>query len=402
MYHQKIGNIWWLKIGNIINTHMTDQNSASSNESQMFFWKEIDVLKGNNNDRFGSDIAIHNNNILIGASQKNIAYVYEFGNQEPSTSLVASYNSSNSLFGASVAIYGNILVVGAPYESYNNLEKSGSVYIFEKDVSGNWNHLSRITNPTPNEYDYFGHSVSIYDDLIVVGSINSEDNYLQTNDAGHVYVYRNNSNLWMLESTLIPDNSENNDNFGFSVNIYENVIIVGAPYKNNKKGALYVFRYSDTIWYQEAMLVSSYNKENSYFGFSASIYGNTLVVGSYGQSRIEIFKYNENWNRIQIIHKDDNSHFGYSVTINNNFIGIGAPNGQIVTTIQEKGGLIYLYELSETNYTNSAIFTGSESNSFTFGASVAISENNLIISDPNGQNDNSQRPVYLFDYKLSF
>ena len=89
-----------------------------------------------------------------------------------------------------VAIYGNILVVGAPYESYNNLEKSGSVYIFEKDVSGNWNHLSRITNPTPNEYDYFGHSVSIYDDLIVVGSINSEDNYLQTNDAGHVYVYR--------------------------------------------------------------------------------------------------------------------------------------------------------------------------------------------------------------------
>ena len=301
---KKIGNIWWLKIGNIINTHMTDQNSASSNESQMFFWKEIDVLKGNNNDRFGSDVAIHNNNILIGASQQNIAYVYEFGNQEPSTSLVASYNSSNSLFGASVAIYGNILVIGAPYESYNNLEKLGSVYIFEKDVSGNWNHLSRITNPTPNEYDCFGHSVSIYDDLIVVGSINSEDNYLQTNDAGHVYVYRNNSNSWMLESTLIPDNSENNDNFGFSVNIYENVIIVGAPYKNNKKGALYVFRYSDTIWYQEAMLVSSYNKENSYFGFSASIYGNTLVVGSYGQSRIEIFKYNENWNRIQIIHKD--------------------------------------------------------------------------------------------------
>ena len=103
----------------------------------------------------------------------------------------------------------------------------------------------------------------------------------------YMFIGNNNSNLWMLESTLIPDNSENNDYFGFSVNIYENVII-GAPYKNNKKGALYVFRYSDTIWYQEAMLVSSYNKENSYFGFSASIYGNTFVVGSYGQSRIEI------------------------------------------------------------------------------------------------------------------
>jgi len=306
-----VGAERWLKIGNIINTHMTDQNSASSNESQMFFWKEIDVLKGNNNDRFGSDVAIHNNNILIGASQQNIAYVYEFGNQYPSTSLVASYNSSNSLFGASVAIYGDTVVVGAPYESYNNLEKSGSVYIFEKDVSGNWNHLSRITNPTPNEYDYFGHSVSIYDDLIVVGAINSEDNYLQTNDAGHVYVYRNNSsNLWVLESTLIPDNSENNDYFGSCVNVYENVIIVGAPYKNNKKGVVYVFRYSGSIWSQEAILASNSSKENSYFGFSASIYGNTVVIGSYGQSRIEIFKYNENWSRTQIIHKDDNLYFG--------------------------------------------------------------------------------------------
>ena len=376
---------------------MTDQNSASSNESQMFFWKEIDVLKGNNNDRFGSDVAIHNNNILIGASQQNIAYVYEFGNQYPSTSLAASYNSSNSLFGASVAIYGNILVIGAPYESYNNFEKSGSVYIFEKDVSGNWNHLSRITNPTPNEYDYFGHSVSIYDDSIVVGAINSEDNYLQTNDAGHVYVYRNNSsNLWVLESTLIPDNSENNDYFGSCVNVYENVIIVGAPYKDSGKGALYVFRYSGSIWSQEAMLVSSYYKENSYFGFSASIYGNTLVVGSYGQSRIEIFKYNENWNRIQIIHKDDNSYFGYSVSINNSFIGIGAPRA----LQQENTGIIYLYELSETNYTNSAIFTGSESNSFTFGTSVAISENNLIISDPSPINDDAPSSVYLLDYKF--
>ena len=53
-----VGAERWLKIGNIINTHMTDQNSASSNESQMFFWKEIDVLKGNNNDRFGSDVAL--------------------------------------------------------------------------------------------------------------------------------------------------------------------------------------------------------------------------------------------------------------------------------------------------------------------------------------------------------
>ena len=111
-----VGAERWLKIGNIINTHMTDQNSDSSNESQMFFWKEIDVLKGNNNDGFGSDLAIYNNNILIGASQQDIAYIYEFGKQYPSTSLVASYNSSNSLFGASVAIYGNILVVGAPYE----------------------------------------------------------------------------------------------------------------------------------------------------------------------------------------------------------------------------------------------------------------------------------------------
>ena len=265
--------------------------NSNSAEKEPYSWKEIDVIIGGYNDRFGSNVAIDNNTVLIGSpnfnNNRGIAYIYDFNELSiPIATLVSDNSNTNeSLFGNSVAIFDTHVVISAPYESYDDLQKAGSIYIFEKNNSGNWIHTKRITNPSQKEYDYFGHSIAIHKNNIVVSAINNDGN----DRSGFVYVYNiddyNNVNL---ESTLISNYSD--DSFGSCITIYDDLIVVGAPRSNNSKGTVYIYRYNDTLsWILEYTLGSLFSKENSFFGFSLSLYETNLIVGSYGQDRIEIF-----------------------------------------------------------------------------------------------------------------
>jgi hypothetical protein len=95
-------------------------------------------------------------------------------------------------------------------------------------------------------FDSFGQSVSISGDTIVVGA-RSEDSNQTTitngtiqvngtgaNDSGAAYVFRRTGNIWSNEAYLKAPNAETLDNFGISVSISGDIIVVGANFEDSK------------------------------------------------------------------------------------------------------------------------------------------------------------------------
>ena len=145
--------------------------------------------------------------------------------------------------------------------------------------------------------------MAIHEDHAVVGSVWDEDG------RGSVYVYKqklgeNDNNVWVEEGkfTAAADiesgsssSSESDDQFGWSVDIYENTIAVGAfghdgtddgtnTGNNNNSGAVYLFNNQGTGggWKQQTRLVPPSNNSKAYdhFGRNVRLYEDWLVVSA--------------------------------------------------------------------------------------------------------------------------
>ena len=67
----------------------------------------------------------------------------------------------------------------------------------------------------------------------------------------HVFVWDGEN--WQEQAELIHTCTTTNDAFGHAVPIDVDIIVVGAPYENNKTGVAYIFQRYDTAWQQVAM-----------------------------------------------------------------------------------------------------------------------------------------------------
>ena len=101
-----------------------------------------------------------------------------------------------------------------------------------------------LTLTRTQTYDYFGHSVAIYNNYAIVGAWGHDANGELS--AGAAYIFERQSNgSWTQKQKLIASDKQEGDNFGKSVAIYNNYAIVGAPWEdaNGVKyaGAAYIF-----------------------------------------------------------------------------------------------------------------------------------------------------------------
>src|SRR5262249_45555913 len=126
-------------------------------------------------------------------------------------------------FGQSVAVSGNLVVVGAPFDN-TGAPGTGAVYLFDA-ASGSL--LDTFTNPTPEAFDEFGRSVAVSGNLVVVGA--PFDN-TGAQGAGAVYLFDANSRT--LLHTFANPTPEAFDEFGLSVAVSGNLVVVGAPFDN--------------------------------------------------------------------------------------------------------------------------------------------------------------------------
>ncbi len=168
--------------------------------------------------------------------------------------LKATNPASGERFGHTLAMSGNRLAIGAPFD--RSLDPNdpadisgdsvGAVYIFSHN-SGTWTFESYVKAPDLTSFAEFGASLAIFGNRLVVGSPAFGA------DTGRAYVFERAGTDWLAQDTLEASNAELGDEFGSSVAILGSVIIAvgasgedsdGSSEANNgtrDSGAVYVF-----------------------------------------------------------------------------------------------------------------------------------------------------------------
>ena len=307
---------------------------------------KITANDGNSYDNFGWSVAISNNIIVVGSpyaddqgASAGSAYVFQMNNStmewHQTTELIVNDSDGFDYFGHSVAVSDNIIVVGAPGADVH----SGSVYIFEKNSSTmDWYETTKLVANDAADYDRFGHSVAVSHNVIVVGAIRDDD---QGTSSGSAYVFEKNSSTfeWHQVTKLIGNDTNAYDSFGVSVSVSNNVIVVGVPGHDDDLGSAYVFekKNNTTEWYQTWKLGDN---DAHRFGSSVVVSNDIIVVGApadgmWGFSDAEpgrgyIFKKNSSTTEWYLITKfmandaTSSDYFGYSVAVSNNVVVAGA------------------------------------------------------------------------------
>ena len=307
----------------IIGAHQDDDNGPDAGSAYIFtrsagVWSQtakLTATDGEAYDSFGISVAINGDTAVIGAHgddgaspESGSAYVFtrdSSGMWSQTAKLTASDGESLDHFGYSVAMDGDTILVGAYQDdSADDLEDSGSVYVFVTPAAGwsAWNSLSEdeqaalTTKLTASagDGDNFGISVALEGDTAVIGAIGDDDNGI---DSGSVYVFtRNGSGTWTEAPKLTASDGEAFDSFGYSVAIDGATLVVGA-YRDDGDagdsdtendlidvGSAYVFTRDSIsgVWSQTAKLTASDGEAGDWFGYSVAVDGDSVVVGAYG------------------------------------------------------------------------------------------------------------------------
>ena len=213
----------------------------------------------------------------LAASQAALDREYDLEGVQTAKLLPADVGSDGS-FGYAMALSGNTLAVAA--------RGAQSVYVFMRDLaSGAWQQIARLSlGPQPPGYTPYAQSVAIDGDFIVVGSLEPAPS-----SEGAAYVYRRNRggpNNWGLVTRLQAHDPSTYAYFGSSVAISGDTILVGAWGGGGgsiEAGAAYVFERDQggaNQWGETAKLTTSNARAWERFGQSIAIDGNRIAVGA--------------------------------------------------------------------------------------------------------------------------
>jgi len=321
--------------------------------------------------------------------------------------LTASDDGEGDLFGVSVAVSGDTAVIGASYDDYGAVD-IGSAYVFRYDGS-DWVEEEKLTPSDGAGEDHFGGAVAVSGDTVVVGSMWDDDN---GSFSGSAYVFRYDGSDWVEEEKLTASDGVAYDYFGGTVGISGDTIVVGAngnddygPYT----GSAYIFRYDGSEWVEEEKLTASDGSTYDYFGGSVAISGDTAVVGAdgsdggsgYYSGSAYVFRYDgSDWVEEEKLVASDGApgdHLGNSVAISGDTVVVGAiyddDNGS-------DSGSAYVFHYDGSDWVEDARLTASDGAAFdSFGGSVAVSGDTAVVGahadDDNGDGSGS---AYVFCY----
>ncbi len=152
---------------------------------------DIENYNGDLGGHFGDAVDIKNGLVAVGAPNRSIffdfsgaAYVFDASTGEQLHFIFPADGHDRDHFGASIAIDNGILAIGAN-EDDDNAWAAGSAYLFDA-VSGS--QIEKLLASDGAEFDDFGNSIAIDNNMVVVGAIGDDDN---GENSGSVYVFDN-------------------------------------------------------------------------------------------------------------------------------------------------------------------------------------------------------------------
>ncbi|MBK8276722.1 MAG: FG-GAP repeat protein [Nitrospira sp.] len=309
-------------------------------------WSQQAYLKASNigaGDNFGTSVALDGDTLVVGSPLESSNATGVNGNQADNSAngsgavyvftrsagvwsqqayLKASNAEAGDNFGTNVALDGDTLVVGSPFESSNatgvngnqadnSASGSGAVYVFTRSA-GVWSQQAYVKASNTEAGDQFGKSVALSSETLVVGAsgedsaltgvtANSPNEAATGNGAGNsgaVYVFTRSAGVWSQQAYLKASNAQIGDDFGGSVALSSDTLVVGASLEDSNatgvngdqssnsasgSGAAYVFTRSAGVWSQQAYLKASNSEAGDNFGASVALDSDTVVIGAFNE-----------------------------------------------------------------------------------------------------------------------
>lgn len=245
-------------------------------------------------DNFGSAIALKGETLVVGANSKDLlnlpdagaAYIFiSRGNSwDQKAKLLPIRPTAGGYYGTSTAISEKYIVIGETQANPFGLRGDGSIYIYEGG-GRNWALSEHISLDNGRRGDFFGNSVAIFGETLVVGALFREVN--QIVNSGAAYVFERSGSNWKFQAELFPPDAKDFDRFGEAVAISGTVIAVGARDKSqaglSTAGAVYIFSREGTTWSDPVKIVADSISAGDHYGNAVSISGERLIVGAAGR-----------------------------------------------------------------------------------------------------------------------
>jgi hypothetical protein len=208
-------------------------------QTSLTSWTQTQRIDFGTQLSFIHDVDIDNGILAVGASRQATlggpsTYAVEIFEDSgfgyvPMGIIPSPVGSQVSWFGFSVALDGDRLLVGAPVEATH-----GAAYIYERNATGDWEEVSRLTASNFNERYHFGSEVALLGDVALITSWVGPG----TISDGLVYVFqRAATGEWIEVDRLRP--AESHPSFGNSLALVEGQLLVGAGV--NAPGAVHIF-----------------------------------------------------------------------------------------------------------------------------------------------------------------
>ena len=269
-------------------------------------YEEIGFLPTPEEDgEFGHEMAVWGDTLAVAepSAHSDAGAVHIFrraGDQWVKEGIVRpAVNDSYDRFGHSVALWEDTLVVGAPFEDSDasgidgpadndDNRDSGAVYVFQREDSAAWVQVAYIKASNSQFSGRFGHSVTVFGDLVVVGAPS------QNQSAGAAHLFRRLDGVWSMGPIVTPDHLDSGDDFGDTVALWGETLVVSAPSEDSAatgidgdpssndasfSGAAYIYNVADAPML-EAYLKGSNTEARDCFGAHLAIWGDTIVVSA--------------------------------------------------------------------------------------------------------------------------
>lgn len=288
----------------------------------------------------------------------------------------------SSLFGRSIDISGDLAIIGMPGDSSSAVgansdpytpglsESSGAAYVYRKGPQG-WAQEAYLKASNAYAGDRFGHSVAIDGDLVIVGAAHEQSSSTGIDslkvldpgsERGAAYLFRRDANGdWSEEAYIKSPNNDSGDQFGESVAVSGNRVVIGAigesgfegfPEVNGipKSGAAYVVERQAGQWKHVAYLKAQNADPWDGFGDAVAVYGDTVVVGAPGEES-----------------------------------AAGGINGGIWDNSLDFAGAAYVFVGNNESWTQQAyVKPATPSNLARFGTALTLYGDQLVVGSPGG------------------
>ena len=362
---------------------------------------------GLGNDSFGLSVAVNNNVVIVGApladprgNSSGAVYVY-LPTNNPSLrwvqvqKIVPADGAAGDEFGSSVAVQNDTLVIGA--RAARGTLTSGAVYVYSRGAGGVWTQTKKILPADGQNNDEFGYSISLDADTLAVGSRLDDD---RGTSSGSVYLFGRNqggTTNWGLLKKVVPADGAAGEEFGRAVSVHGDVLAVGATF-DPPPGSAYLFGRNTggaNNWGQIRKLIPSDGLSGDDFGCSLSLGPDTLVVGARRHDQLGndtgaayVFARDQggasNWGQIRKLLGPDslnNDQFGHSVSLSRDKIVVGMPFAGVDN--QSKFGAAYAFARNQGGTNNWGLLQKLErsdpGNNDQFGAAVAVGQDTVVV-----------------------